>query len=88
MRSLTASLKNQWSASAQELEQQAALAKDQPVITFTILPSGEVSRMRLTHPTKVVALDRAAWRAITETEFVPLPKELTSPLELRASFIY
>jgi TonB family protein len=57
-----------------------------PLLRFTVLPDGKVTMLRIEHTTKDVALDRAAWTAITATEFPPLPSGLHAPLELRASF--
>jgi hypothetical protein len=62
------------------------------VIRFRVLPSG-----RLVEPNGVFlegrsgdsALDRAAWGALTGSNYPPLPKEFHGPyLELRAYFMY
>jgi TonB family protein len=59
-------------------------------IRFTILPDGQIGNMFLETPSGDVALDRAAWNAITsEGQFPPLPKEFHGPLlELRDTFLY
>jgi len=59
-------------------------------IRFTILPDGHVGNMVLETPSGDVALDKAAWYAITsEGQFPPLPKEFHGPqLELRFGFFY
>jgi outer membrane biosynthesis protein TonB len=60
-------------------------------IRFTILPDGSIGEpMVLETRSGDVALDRAAWNAITsEGQFPPLPKEFHGPkLELRFGFFY
>ena len=59
-------------------------------IRFTILPDGNIGNMVLETPSGDVALDHAAWNAITsEGQFQPLPKEFHGPqLELRINFLY
>ncbi|MGA1984085.1 MAG: TonB C-terminal domain-containing protein [Acidobacteriaceae bacterium] len=59
-------------------------------IIFTILPDGEIGGMKLETTSGDMALDRAAWNAITsEGQFPPLPKQFHGPnLELRCGFFY
>lgn len=59
-------------------------------IRFTILPGGQIGAMTLETRSGDVALDKAAWYAITsEGTFPPLPKEFHGPqLELRFGFFY
>ena len=59
-------------------------------IRFTILPGGEIGNMVLETRSGDVALDKAAWSAITsEGNFPPLPREFHGPqLELRVGFFY
>jgi TonB family protein len=59
-------------------------------IRFTILPDGSIGNMVLETRSGDVALDHAAWNAITsEGQFPPLPKEFHGPLlELRCGFFY
>ena len=59
-------------------------------IRFTILPDGSIGSMRLETPSGDVAMDKAAWYALTsEGKFPPLPKEFHGPqLELRVGFFY
>jgi len=60
-------------------------------IRFTILPNGELGQPMILETTSGdVALDKAAWYAITsEGQFPPLPKEFHGPkLELRVGFFY
>jgi TonB family protein len=60
------------------------------IIEFSIANSGQVDSMKLVSSSGDVALDRAAWGAITDA--VPLPKlpvEFTGNyLKLRAHFYY
>ena len=59
-------------------------------IRFTILPDGKIGSMKLETPSGDVALDRAAWGAITgEGQFPALPTEFHGPqVELRVGFFY
>jgi len=59
-------------------------------IRFTILPDGKIGAMTLETRAGDVALDHAAWNAITsEGQFPPLPKQYHGPqLELRVGFFY
>jgi TonB family protein len=59
-------------------------------IEFAIMPDGKTVGMRLVSPSGDVALDRAAWGGITESNpFAPLPKEFHGPyLALRFRFYY
>src|ERR1700751_1678139 len=79
-------LKGHWLSSAQKLGHQSAGEAEQPIISFTILPNGRITSMLLEHPSGDVKLDRAAWTAITTTDFSPLPSKLHSPLKLRVVF--
>ena len=73
-------------------EVQAPLLKKGIVgIRFSILPDGSIANpMVLETRSGDVALDKAAWFAITsENQFPPLPKEFHGPrLELRVGFYY
>ena len=59
-------------------------------IEFRIEPDGSVKQMILRFPSGDVALDRAAWGAITgASPYPPLPKEFKGPyLALRFGFYY
>lgn len=59
-------------------------------IRFSILPDGQIGDMKLETTSGDVALDKAAWWAITsEGQFPPLPKAFHGPdLELRVGFFY
>lgn len=63
----------------------------QLVIRFKVLPNGRImdGSMRLEGSSGDVALDRAAWGALTGSNYAPLPKDFHGPyLELRAWFLY
>ncbi len=67
------------------------LKSGQVMVRFKILPNGRVmdGSMRLEGSSGDVALDRAAWGAITGSSYPPLPSEFHGPfLELRALFMY
>lgn len=58
-------------------------------IRFKVLPNGRVTDMQLEGRSGDTALDRAAWGALTGSNYPPLPKEFHGPyLELRAVFLY
>jgi TonB family protein len=58
-------------------------------IQFIIAPDGSVKNMKLIGPSGDVSLDRAAWGAITGSNYPTLPKEFKGPyLELRFAFLY
>lgn len=68
------------------------LKKGAVVIRFKILPNGrlvEPDGMFLEGRSGDTALDRAAWGALTGSNYPPLPREFHGPfLELRAIFLY
>ncbi|HUD56273.1 MAG TPA: energy transducer TonB [Terracidiphilus sp.] len=58
-------------------------------IRFKVLPNGQVTDMELEGRSGDSGLDRAAWGAITGSNYPPLPREFHGPyLELRALFLY
>ena len=61
------------------------------VIRFKVLPSGRIMEgsMALEGRSGDTGLDRAAWGALTGSNYPPLPREFHGPyLELRAVFLY
>jgi hypothetical protein len=63
----------------------------QLMIRFKVLPSGRIMEgsMVLEGSSGDVALDRAAWGALTGSNYPPLPRDFHGPyLELRAWFLY
>ena len=60
------------------------------VIRFKVLPDGRlVDPMYLEGRSGDTALDRAAWGALTGSNYPPLPHDFKGPyLELRAYFLY
>ncbi len=67
------------------------LKKGAVVIRFKVLPSGRLmdGSMVLEGRSGDTALDRAAWGALTGSNYPPLPREFHGPfLELRAIFLY
>jgi len=62
------------------------------VIRFKILPNGRLvspDGMTLERRSGDTALDRAAWGAISGSDYPPLPKDFKGPfLEIRAYFLY
>ncbi len=67
------------------------LKKGAVVVRFKVLPSGRLmdGSMVLEGRSGDTALDRAAWGALTGSNYPPLPREFHGPyLELRAIFLY
>lgn len=67
------------------------LKQGQVQIRFRVLPNGRIAEgsMVLEGRSGDVALDRAAWGALTGSNYPPLPREFHGPyLELRAVFMY
>jgi TonB C terminal len=91
MRRLHDDIQRNWNPLIPE-EVQAPLRKRGIVgIRFTILPDGELGEPMVLETTSGdVALDKAAWYAITsEGQFPPLPRQFHGPkLELRVGFFY
>jgi TonB family protein len=61
------------------------------VVRFKILPNGRVmpGSMTLDGRSGDTALDRAAWGAITSSNYPPMPREFHGPyVEMRATFLY
>ena len=67
------------------------LKSGQVVIRFKVLPTGRLMEgsMVLEGRSGDTALDRAAWGALTGSNYPPLPRDFHGPyLELRAIFMY
>jgi outer membrane biosynthesis protein TonB len=67
------------------------LKKGRVVIRFKVLPDGHImdKSMLLEGRSGEVGLDRAAWIALTRSNYSPLPSEFKGPfLEVRAVFLY
>jgi hypothetical protein len=95
MRRLHHDIQRNWDPLIPEEVQAPLLKKGITGIRFMILPDGSISGPNngqpvLETPSGDVALDKAAWFAITsEGKFPPLPKEFHGPqLELRVRFYY
>ena len=90
MRRLRADLYRNWTPLIPEEVQPPILKKGIVGIRFSILPDGQIGDMKLETQSGDVALDKAAWYAITsEGQFPPLPREYHGPqLDLRIGFFY
>jgi TonB family protein len=65
------------------------LKSGQVQVRFKVLPNGQVTDMVLEGRSGDSALDRAAWGAITGSNYPELPREFHGPyIELRAVFMY
>jgi len=90
MRQLHHDIQRNWDPLIPEEVQPPLMKKGVVGIRFSIKPDGEIENITLETRSGDVALDRAAWNAITsEGEFPPLPKAFHGPrLELRCGFFY
>jgi TonB family protein len=90
MRQLHDDIQRNWTPWIPEEVQPPLSRRGTVGIRFTILPGGKIGSMKLEHPSGDVALDKAAWYAITsEGQFPALPKEYHGPqLELQMGFFY
>ena len=59
-------------------------------IEFKIMPGGNISGVRIVHPSGSVPLDRAAWGGVVSgNPYPPLPQKFTGPfLAIRFHFYY
>ncbi len=90
MRQLHHDIQRNWDPLIPEEVEPPLLKRGIVGIIFSILPDGSIGGMKLETPSGDVALDKAAWWAITsEGQFPPLPKAFHGPmLELRVGFFY
>ena len=90
MRQLHHDIQRNWDPLIPEEVEPPLMKKGIVGIRFTILPDGKIGAMTLETRSGDVALDHAAWNAITsEGQFPPLPRQIHGPqLELRVGFIY
>lgn len=91
MRRLHDDIQRNWNPLIPEEVQAPLMKKGIVGIRFTILPDGSIAEpMILETRSGDVALDKAAWYAITsEGQFPPLPRQFHGPkLELRVGFFY
>jgi outer membrane biosynthesis protein TonB len=90
MRRLHNDIQRNWDPLIPEEVEPPLLKKGIVGIRFIILPGGQIGDIKLETQSGDVALDKAAWYAITsEGQFPPLPKEFHGPnLELRVGFFY
>jgi len=90
MRQLHHDIQRNWDPLIPEEVQPPLMKKGIVGIRFSIKPDGEIENITLETRSGDVALDRAAWNAITsEGQFPQLPKAYHGPrLELRVGFFY
>jgi outer membrane biosynthesis protein TonB len=91
LRRLHDDIQRNWNPLIPEEVQPPLLKKGVVGIRFTILADGELSQPMILETTSGdVALDKAAWYAITsEGQFPPLPRQFHGPqIELRVGFFY
>jgi TonB family protein len=90
MRRLHADIQRNWNPLIPEEVNPPLLKRGIVGIRFTILRDGEIGAIKLETGSGDVALDKAAWYAITsEGQFPPLPNEYKGQqLDLRVGFFY
>jgi len=90
MRRLHNDIQRNWDPLIPEEVQAPLMKKGVVGIRFIILRDGQIGDIKLESASGDVALDKAAWYAITsEGQFPPLPKEYHGQqLELRVGFFY
>jgi TonB family protein len=90
MRRLKSDIQRNWDPLIPEEVQAPLMKKGIVGIRFIILRDGQIGDIKLETTSGDVALDKAAWYAITsEGQFPPLPKEYHGQqLELRIGFFY
>ena len=90
LRRIVSDTRKNWEPLIPEEVQAPLMKKGIVGIRFTILPDGQIGNMILETRSGDVALDKAAWNAITsEGQFPPLPTQFHGPqLELRFGFYY
>lgn len=90
MRTLHDHIQRNWNPLIPEEVEPPLLKKGIVGIRFMILPDGSIASIKLETTSGDVALDKAAWYAITsEGQFPPLPRQFHGPdLELRVGFFY
>jgi TonB family protein len=83
-------VRGNWYKLIPEVARPPLLKQGEVSVQFAIMPDGKVSGMMLSHPSGDIALDRAAWGAITASApFELLPREFHGPyLALRMHFLY
>ena len=89
LKEILPAMRNRWVTFLPEQARPPTSAKGETDIRFTILPDGSLGpqSMHLDASTHNVALDRAAWGAVTSSKFPPLPKDFNRPdLELWVRF--
>ena len=90
MRRLHADIQRNWNPLIPQEVEPPLMKKGIVGIRFTILRDGEIGSIKLETTSGDVALDKAAWYAITsEGQFPPLPNEYKGQqLDLRVGFFY
>jgi len=83
-------IKKNWYGLIPEVARPPIMKKGNLIIEFSILKQGQVRGLQIQAPSGDVALDRAAYGGITESDpFDPLPPDFNGPhLTLRIKFIY
>jgi outer membrane biosynthesis protein TonB len=90
LRRIVADTRRNWEPLIPEEVQAPLMKKGIVGVRFSILPDGQIGDMALETKSGDVALDKAAWYAITsEGQFPPLPRAYHGPqLDLRFNFFY
>ncbi len=82
-------VKQNWYRLSPPIARAPRMLPGEVAISFAILKSGKVAGMKLLENSGNVPLDRAAWGAISDSRFSPLPAEFSGEyLALRFHFVY
>ncbi len=88
VKNLISDLRKHWLPLAKEAVSERTKRPEETLIGFTIAPGGQILAMQLENSTHDTPLDKAAWKATTETAYSPLPPELRDTnLKLRVHFV-
>ena len=88
MSHLIAELRQRWLPLVPGGQLQPSSDAGETAISITITAAGHLAAMHLDDATHVDALDQAAWTAIKETSYLPLPSEKNiAELKLRLYFV-
>jgi TonB family protein len=89
LRSMTKQTYKAWLPLIPESARPPRLEIGQVRIAFTLQADGRVKSLQLAKPSGDVALDRAAWGAITRAQYAPFPREFdVSSVHMALTFDY
>lgn len=88
LHALNTEFQRQWTRNISVADLQASKAQYETTLSLSLTPDGNLSAVKLDHPTRDAALDRAAWAATTSATYAPLPSAMQgASLKLRVHFL-